>query len=73
MSSVPKGTPEPLFSPLSQENQDWVCGLEMEEPDTGAGFGSVEEELEYWRDQAARNKHRLFKPFKHVCLKVKDV
>lgn len=37
----------------------------MEEP--GAQFGSLEEELEYWREQAARNKHRfgsafLFKP-----------
>lgn len=39
----------------------------MEEPDTGAPFGSLEEELEYWREQAAHNKHRfgsafLFKP-----------
>lgn len=22
------------------------------------GFGSLEEELDYWKDQAARNKHR---------------
>ncbi|TNM97107.1 nuclear distribution protein nudE homolog 1-like [Takifugu flavidus] len=29
----------------------------MEEPDTGARFGSLEEELEYWREQAARNNH----------------
>lgn len=39
----------------------------MEEPDTGARFGSLEEELEFWREQAAHNKHRfdsasLFKP-----------
>lgn len=43
-----------------------VVGLEMEEAD-GPGFGSPEEELRFWKDQAARNKQRLgpasgFKP-----------
>lgn len=43
----------------------------MEEPDTGAPFGSLEEELEYWREQAARNKLRFgsafpFKPPKRM-------
>lgn len=35
----------------------------MEEPDTGARFGSLEEELEYWREQAARNNHRFGSTF----------
>lgn len=25
----------------------------------GPGFGSLEDELEYWKDQAARNKQRF--------------
>lgn len=41
------------------------------------GFGSLEEELEYWKDQAARNKQRfgpafVSKPFfSYSCLTFK--
>lgn len=47
----------------------------MEEAD-GPGFGSPEEELRFWKDQAARNKQRLgpasgFKPPFFSCLTFK--